>query len=304
MRDAFTDSRKGFDVIVGNPPWDKSKPNDDEFFTPYIPAFTSLSPKPKKNKAKDTLLQDPSIKAEYDTYIAQFKEKSTFYFTYEKQGSGDKELSKLIFERSLDLLSDNGIISMVMPSQILSSIGSADIRKEMLDRNILQLYVFENRNKIFDIHSSYRFMLLTLQNSIDVVTDARGRRDGSDDKFPVGFYLHRLSSLYDASREEGKFGHHSKEQIRKMFPESLIIPESIGNTSNILEKMYQCPKLGDGLDNGITISFSRGFDRTNDADLFSEDGGGRIGQYTKAKPYTSTAIFGAGRSLPRPLGPA
>ena len=55
MRDAFTDSRRGFDVILGNPPWDKSKPYDDEFFIPYYPSFRSLSPKTKKNEVKQII---------------------------------------------------------------------------------------------------------------------------------------------------------------------------------------------------------------------------------------------------------
>lgn len=53
-----------------------------------------------------------------------------------------------------------------MPSQILSSAGSADMRKEILDKDITQLFVFENRKNIFNnVHKSYRFIALTLQNS-------------------------------------------------------------------------------------------------------------------------------------------
>ena len=204
-------------------------------------------------------MRNKDIKSEYDSYVKQFKEKSSFYTTYEKQRSGDKELSKLILERSLSLLSKDGIISMVLPSQILSSEGSADLRKEMLSKDITQLFVFENKNKIFDILTSLRFMLLTLKNS-----------EGKD-KFSVGFYLHYLSSLHDHTREKEKFGEHSKEQIRKMFPESFVIPES---TNDPLSKMFEHPKLGDGLGNGLTVSFSRGFDRTNDANLFRNDGHG------------------------------
>ena len=150
---------------------------------------------------------------------------------------------------------------MVMPSQILSSEGSAGIRKEILDRDITNLFVFENRNKIFDIHSSYRFALLTLKNS-------KGK-----DKFPVGFYLHHLSSLRDRSKEKEKFGEHSKERIMNMFPESFLIPESTGK-NDPMPKMYEHPKLSDGLGNGLTILFSSGFNKTNDADLFRNDGHG------------------------------
>ncbi|MCY4491705.1 MAG: hypothetical protein OXC46_09670, partial [Thaumarchaeota archaeon] len=140
--------------------------------------------------------------------------------------------------------------------QILSSTGSADIRKEILDRDISQIYVFENRKKIFDIHSSWRFMLLTLKNSI------------GPDKFPVGFYLHHLSSLRDSSKEKEKFGEHSKEEIKKMFPASFIIPEGVNDPSF---KMYKHPKLNECLGRDLTISFSSGFNKTNDFDLFRED---------------------------------
>ena len=259
MRDAFTDSRRGFDVILGNPPWDKSKPNDNEFFTPRDPAFRSLSPNTKKKEAKKKILENKDIKPEYDSYLKQFKEKSSFYTTYEKQGSGDKELSKLILERSMSLLSNDGIISMVVPSQILSSTGSASIRKEILDKDIVQMFVFENRNKIFNIHRTWRLILLTLKNS-----------EGKD-KFPVGFYLHHLSSLHDRTKEKEKFGEHSKEKIRKMFPKSFVIPEGINDP---LLKLYEHPKMGDDLGNGLTISLSRGFDVTNDSDLLRTDGSG------------------------------
>ena len=262
MRDAFTDTRRGFDVILGNPPWDKVKPSDDEFFTPYYPAFKSLSPKPKKNEIKKTLLLNKDIKSEHDSYLDNFKKKSSFYTIYEKHGSGDKELSKLILERSLSLLSPGGILSMVMPSQILSSTGSADIRGEILNRDITQLYVFENRNKIFDIHSSYRFMLLTLKNSV------------GKDEFPAGFYLHYLSSLQDTSKEKEKFTIHSKKTIKEMFPESLLIPESVGDAPSILSKMYKFPKLVNSFGGGLGVSSTKGFDTGNDSDLFRDDGKG------------------------------
>ena len=272
MSDAFTDSRRGFDLILGNPPWDKSKPNDDEFFTLHDPAFRSLSPKPKKNKAKQEILRDENIKNEYNSYVKSFAEKNFFYATYERQGVGDKEISKLILERSLNLLTDGGVLSMVVPSQILSSTGSSDMRKEILDRDIEQIYVFENRKKIFAIHSSYRFALLTVVNSTSV---GKIGEESARDTFNVGFYLHDLASLNDRTIEKEKFGIYSKKQIRDTFPDSFIITESVGSgTSDILSKMLAHPKLGDGLGDGLEVSFSSGFHRTNDSDLFKEDGRG------------------------------
>ncbi len=267
MRDAFTDARHGFDVIIGNPPWDKIKPFDDEFFTPYYPAFKSLPTKAKKEEIMDILLQNDEIKTEYELYKKSFLEKTNFYSTastYQMQGSDARDLSKLILERTFQLLSENGVISMVIPSQVLASSGSTDIRQEILNKEIIQLYVFENKGKIFDIHSSYRFMLLTLRNS-----------KTKKDEFPVGFYLHHLSSLIDHTIEKEKFGKHSKIKIREMFPETLTIPENMYNTSDILVKLYKHPKLADALsEDGMSISFADGFRKTDDSKLFREDGRG------------------------------
>lgn len=55
-----------------------------------------------------------------------------------------------------------------------------------------------------------------------------------------------------------------------MFPISFIIPESVGKEMTILLKLYKHPKLDDGLEDGITISFSNGFNRTNDSNLLQD----------------------------------
>lgn len=261
MRDAFTDSRRGFDIIVGNPPWDKIKLYDDEFFITFWPTFRLLSPKPKKLEVMNLLLQNNNIKNEYELRKSELGEKSRFYSGYTMQGSGDKELSKLVIEKMFSLLSKGGILSMVAPSQILSSISSTEIRRALLEREILSLYVFENRKKIFPIDSRYRFMLLSLRN-------IKG-----PNLFPTGFYLHDISSLQDKDRERTKFGTLSKEKIRSIYPNSLIIPENLG-TLDIITKMYRCSTLGEGLGADLRVSHSRGFDKTNDSDLFREDGKG------------------------------
>ena len=263
MRDAFTDARRGFDCIVGNPPWDKSRLSDDEFFTQYDPTFKSLNLKPKKNARKKKLLENQSICEKYQEYIRLLKEKNKFYLTYDIQGIGHKELSKLVFERVLlRLIAENGTISMVLPTTILSSEGTADMRKKILEKDISQLYVFENREKIFQIHSSFRFMLLSLRNA-----DSTG-------EFPVGFYLHKPESLYDQTKENDKFGNMSKEIISEMSPALFTIPEVVESNLDMLRKLSGGSRMKYWLSDGWEVSISSGFNSGNDADLFLEDGVG------------------------------
>ena len=116
--------------------------------------------------------------------------------------------------------------------------------------------MFENREKIFQIHSSYRFVLLSFRDI-----------NKSSDKFPAGFYLHHLSSLVDSNREKAKFGWMSKKAIHKISPQEYSIPEVVGQNLEILEKTYSGNNLGSEFGNGWDINISSGFHKTNDADI-------------------------------------
>ena len=259
MMDAFTDVRSGFDLVIGNPPWDKTKPLDDEFFTPYYPAFRSISTKTKKIAKRNEILNDQKIRADYDDHIISFKEKSAFYSTYTKQGDGDRDLWQLVLERMFDLVGKDGTISVLIPSQILANTGSAKMREKILGFDIRQMYVFENRKKIFPIDSRYRFLLLTMRNA-----------DGPD-AFKAGFYLHDLSSLETDKNEEEKFHTMYKEVIRRVSPDTFQIPEVGSQELNILAKMSSGNTLSSESDDGWSVALSRGFDRTNDADLLKDN---------------------------------
>lgn len=276
MMDAFTDSRHGFDLVVGNPPWEKSKHYKDEFFASYDPTFRSLRPNTKKIGRLQTLLADPEIKQSYEAYIQSFKDKAAVYKTYNMQGAGDKDLWQLVLERVLGLVTDGGLISMLIPSQIFVNTGATDMRRHLLDLDIIQAYVFENKKKIFDIDSRYRFVLLTARN-----------RPGPD-QFPAAFYLHDLDSLMDPSGEKHKFTTCSKQAIKRISPADFSIPEVPAPAYRLLEKLSTCPTLGDVSPDGKPSAFTldddssdewqihltRGFDTTNDSDLFKEDGRG------------------------------
>ena len=262
MTDAFTDTRYGFDLIVGNPPWDNVMPFDDEFFPPYYPAFRSIKPNTKKIAKKNEILMDPGIKSDYEKYRLSFKERSAFYGMYELQGEGHKDLWQLVFERMLSLVGSNGIISVLIPSQILANNGSAGLRRKILDMDIRQMYVFENRRKIFPIHRMYRFLLLTLRNA-----------EGPD-SFRAGFYLHALSSLETEDVEAEKFHTVSKEMVRGLSPDALQIPEVGGDLLAVLARMSGNVTLGTELDDGWSVALSSGFNITNDSDLFKDSGKG------------------------------
>ena len=260
MMDAFTDERRGFDLVIGNPPWEKPKPSEDEFFTLYDSTFRSLTPNTKKAKRKKEILANIEIKKAYDKYLEGFRDRGIFYKTYELQGTGHRDMWQLVLERMLFLVTRSGVVSVVVPSQILGNIGSVDMRTRLLGMDIVQAYVFENRKKIFPIDSRYRFVLLTIKN----------RQDGPEE-FPAAFYLHDLFSLKDNLNEQKKFTICSKRRIAKISPNDMAIPEVFSETSALLERLSECKTLGERSNDGWRLILSQGFNTTYDAHLFKND---------------------------------
>lgn len=254
MMDAFTDARRGFDLVVGNPPWEIVSPNNDEFFTQYEPMFRSLKPKPIKDRTKEKLLKNSDIRLAYAKYVSKISEELNFYKSYKKQGTGSRDLWKLVMERVLGLVCKGGTVSMVIPSQLLSGNGNTDLRREIINKDILQIYVFENRKKIFPIHSSYRFILLTMRNI-----------QATNDEFPAAFWLHDLESLKGKSEKE-KFVAVSRKDILTMYPKTAVIPEVNDGRAGVLKSLFDNPRFG--LDEEWDVELSSGFQTSQDADLF------------------------------------
>ncbi len=263
MMDAFTDKKKGFDLVIGNPPWDKVKPYMDEFFIQHDPVFASLSThKEKEKRVVEIYAERKEIKEEYQTYIKSFNDRNTFYKTYKLQSVGDRDIWKIMLERMLNLVSENGLISILIPSQILTSVGTVNLRKKCLELDIRQIYVYENKHKIFPIHREFRFVLLTIRNT-----------KGSD-QIPSGFYLHQLATLENKATEKEKFTMRSKQRIRNTSPTDLIITEVNHETALLLEKLSKHNALGLGVD-GWDVGLASGLHRVKDADLLKTDGNGR-----------------------------
>ncbi|GIU71461.1 MAG: restriction endonuclease [Candidatus Nitrosocaldaceae archaeon] len=263
--DAFTDARRGFDLIVMNPPWDAVKPEDDDFFSMYYHGFRRIKNKQDKLKIKKQLLQDSAIKKAYDEYYHSIEYRNKFYKEskqYEKRGKGDTDLWKLFLEQAMNLLTDQGILSIIIPSGIVNNEGAKELRRELLNWNIRYLYEFENREGIFPIDSRYKFVLLVVDKS------------KPKDRFSAAFYLHKLDAL-DNKVEQEKFLEYPTELIKVASPNSLIIPECRNQREiEILRKIYDNNPLLEDNNKPWNVSFVTELHRTSSSKLFRSDGKG------------------------------
>jgi hypothetical protein len=263
--DAFVETEWGFDLIVMNPPWDAVMPEDDDFFSLYQPGFRRMKSKPEKRKVMERLLKDQAIENAYAQYRSAIESRIKFYksLEYKLRGSGHTNLWKLFMERGMRLLAKGGTLSVVVPSGIVTDEGAKPLREKLFEGKIRGIFEFENKRGIFpDVHRSYKFALLFWD------------KDEPVPAFSAAFYLQDMEAL-EGKTEQDKFLEMPMDLVRICAPDTLSIPE-VRNREHldVFSKLYQNNPLLGNPEKGWHAAFVWEINRTNDSDLFRNDGQG------------------------------
>src|SRR5207302_7957942 len=81
---------------------------------------------------------------------------------YRFQGGGHVNRYQLFVERAMALLKTGGRLGLVLPSGIATDHTSAPLRRRLLEHHDVDTLIgFDNRQAIFPIHRSVRFVLCT-----------------------------------------------------------------------------------------------------------------------------------------------
>lgn len=158
---------RGFQTIIGNPPWDAVRFSDDDFFPQYQSNYRTLS-NSKKLEFSTNLLYDPMIKQKYEEEKAIAKSLAFYYRARYplNKGGGNTNLFRLLLDRNLSLLEKGADLGYVLPSAIMFEEGSKKLRTHILKEKTLQFfYSFENTEGIFkDVDRRYKFALIKINN--------------------------------------------------------------------------------------------------------------------------------------------
>jgi hypothetical protein len=263
--DESSGTREGFDVVITNPPWDVVKPEDDDFFSEHYPQIRRVGNKTEKQKIVKSLLRDREIAEGYETYRQDIERRVSFYkqsARYALQGGGDTNLWKLFLERTIELLGSSGTLSLVIPSGIVTDEGGKHLREALFKGRISAMYEFENKNGIFDIHRSYKFVLLVWDKATP------------KESFPAAFYLYDPHALTGKVEQE-KFVEIPMRLIYRSAPESFSIPEVRSQSQlAVFSNLYERHPLLSEDGKGWAVSLITELHRTNDSILLKRDGKG------------------------------
>ncbi|MCA9564437.1 MAG: hypothetical protein KC561_13165, partial [Myxococcales bacterium] len=178
---AAEDQGRGFDVLVSNPPWEKVRVNDREFFSHYRDDFSRLG-RAQRLDEKARLLSDAGIATAYATYQDNVRKlKSAAKLRYRSSAAGgDIDTYKLAVERAIELLAPGGIAGLIVPHGVLGDWGARKLRELMLDEVLIHKIVrFETGPELFpEIHANLGIVFLVFSKpDNDTQTTASQAKD-------------------------------------------------------------------------------------------------------------------------------
>ena len=160
--------RGGFDVVLGNTPWERIKLQAKEFFTARDPAIANASNKDERDRLIAGLPEsNPGLVDGWEA--AQRDAKSTSHFVrnsgrFPLSGRGDVNTYAPFAELFKRFTHERGRAGVITPSGIATDYATRLLFRDFVNSSALvSLFDFENKEGTFaDVHRSFRFCLLTL----------------------------------------------------------------------------------------------------------------------------------------------
>jgi hypothetical protein len=130
--EVFLRQRPGFDVILGNPPWEEATIEEDRFWNRHLPLLHSKSQKVQEDEKKRMRRERPDLWKVYEEEKAEAELMRSVLTSgqFRGMGTGDPDVYKAFYWRFWELLADTtGWAGVVLPRSAMSAKGSAEFRE-------------------------------------------------------------------------------------------------------------------------------------------------------------------------------
>ncbi len=239
--EVFLRDRSGFDVILGNPPWDKVRFEAQQFWVTRCAGLNAV-PANKREAAIEKLRRDRPSEADLENreIVARERLQALIDRAYSLQGRGrhgHHDLAKVFTERALNILSPLGSLGYVLPRTALVLGGWADLREVILNRTAVTTLQARNRaGWLFDDVDAR--LMITLLTRLQTRTTER----------PGGVCIWPSveSRVELAAANPGNWIHLEQAEIEAL-SDSWIIPWfSANGDKGVFDQMRTYPRLGSG----------------------------------------------------------
>ena len=196
-----TSPKGGFDAVIGNPPWDRIKLQEVEWFATRDPELALAPTAAARGKGIQRLRdQGASLAAEFDDAKKRAEmlgEMIRSSGDYPLLSGGDINLYSLFVERAMSLIKPDGFVGLLIPSGIYADKTAARFFKSLsTSGRVGGLFDFENRRlgtdlpPFFpDVDSRFKFCALIF-----------GGDERRFDETKCAFFLHDTKEIHDEHR--------------------------------------------------------------------------------------------------------
>lgn len=280
-------AKGGFDVLLGNPPWERIKLQEEEFFATRSPLVADAPHKAERGRrirllAEGMLLHTlypdveaaqglaPPNRAEQQLYVdflsARRRAEASSLFAhdagrYPLTGVGDVNTYALFAETFAQLVGNTGRAGFIVPTGIATDDTTKAFFSNLVrQRNLARLLsLYEIRGWFKDTDDRKSFCLLTLGQS------------------ETAEFLFDAKSTADFSRKE-KWFRLSRDDFHLLNPNTLTCPVFRSeNDAELTKKLYRAAPVliaeGASEVNSWGLRFMRQLDMANDSHLFEDASG-------------------------------
>ena len=254
----------GFSLVIGNPPWERVKLQEQEFFATRDP---DIAKAPNAAARKRLIAALPATNPGlHDAFVAEKRNaEGVSHFMrnsgrYPLTGRGDINTYAVFAETDRELLGGTGRLGVILPTGIATDATTQYFFKDLVEHGaIASLYDFENAKPLFEgVHRSFKFCLLTLTG-----------RDLREPAADFAFFAHDPTDL---DRPGVRFA-LSPEEITLLNPNTGTCPvfrsrRDAEITLGIYRRVPVLIREGDPDGNPWAVKFMTMFHMSNDSHLF------------------------------------
>ncbi|MFO0651305.1 MAG: N-6 DNA methylase [Polyangiales bacterium] len=298
-------SAGGFDLMLGNPPWDTLSPDTKEFFSRFEPKIR-FQTKAEQEATIAELCKSPSRAEEWrdhrrSLFATAFflKESGRFtMFAPGNLGKGDFNVYRMFVELALTVSRPGGRAAQVVPEGLYSGANSMALRETLFKKCVWELLLgFENAGEVWFKGTDTRLKFAIYS----------GRRGGVTEALEAAFLIRSPEALRFALA--GGTMKLPVSMVREFSPEALAVMEFRSQRDiAIAKKMYaRWPKLGEKVSGAAHREYLRELESGHVQQLLTNDPSGlphyegrMVAQYDhRAKGYRSgTARSAVWEDLP------
>ncbi|MEA4866686.1 MAG: N-6 DNA methylase [Sphaerochaeta sp.] len=184
-------ARGGFDVVLGNPPWDVSQVKDTEFFAKKDSSIAALQGDKRKKRIDKLETDNPVLFWQFTEFMYEVQAQNKYLGNSERyslSAHGKLNYYPLFCELFVNLIQkDSGRVGAIVPTGIATDDSTKYLFSYLVEnKQLVSLYDIENRDKVFPaVDSRQKFSLLTL---------------GSSPSADFACFLHSIQELEDDRR--------------------------------------------------------------------------------------------------------